>query len=239
VTTYVLVHGGGHGGWCYQAVARLLRANGHDVFAPSLTGLGDREHLFRCGVDLDCHIQDVVKLMHFEDLQDVILVGHSYGGMVITGAADRGTDRVGHLVYLDAATPDDGQSLYDMAGPYMDAARADSRVIDGVELCLFPSEQTVQFYGVIDPDKIAWMMARLTPHPWRCFEQPLRLTNKVGLAKIPQSHISTTFFLGERDLDHLRHVSDGRVWDLDTGHDMMITEPEWVADKLLSVATVR
>jgi pimeloyl-ACP methyl ester carboxylesterase len=118
VAIYVLVHGGGHGGWCYQPVARLLRAKGHDVYAPSLTGLGEREHLFRCGVDLDCHIEDIVKLMHFEDLRGVILVGHSYGGMVITGAADRGTDRVGHLVYLDAATPDDGQSLYDMAGPY-------------------------------------------------------------------------------------------------------------------------
>jgi len=85
--TYVLVHGGGHGGWCYQPVARLLRAKGHQVYAPSLTGLGEREHLFRAGVDLDCHITDIVKLLHFEDLRDVILVGHSYGGMVITGAA--------------------------------------------------------------------------------------------------------------------------------------------------------
>jgi pimeloyl-ACP methyl ester carboxylesterase len=80
----------------------LLRAEGHDVYAPSLTGLGEREHLFRCGVDLDCHIKYIVKLLHFEDLHRVILVGHSYGGMVITGAADRANDRVGHLVYLDA-----------------------------------------------------------------------------------------------------------------------------------------
>ena len=87
MTTYVLVHGGGHGGWCYQPVARLLRAHGHEVYAPSLTGLGERAHLFRCDVDLDCHITDIVNLLHFEDLRDVILVGHSYGGMVITGAA--------------------------------------------------------------------------------------------------------------------------------------------------------
>jgi pimeloyl-ACP methyl ester carboxylesterase len=109
MATYVLVHGGGHGGWCYQAVARLLRSEGHEVYAPSLTGLGERAHLFRSDVDLDCHISDIVNLLRSEDLHDVILVGHSYGGMVITGAADRAADRVGHLVYLDAATPANGQ----------------------------------------------------------------------------------------------------------------------------------
>src|SRR4030095_346687 len=95
--TYVLVHGGGHGGWCYQPVARILRSKGHEGYAPSLTGLGDREHLLSPAVDLDVHITDIVKLLEFEDLRDVIVVGHSYGGMVITGIADRATDRVGHI----------------------------------------------------------------------------------------------------------------------------------------------
>jgi len=233
-----LVHGGGHGGWCYQPVARLLRAQGHDVYAPSLTGLGEREHLFGCNVDLDCHIQDIAKLLHFEDLRDVILVGHSYGGMVITGAADRAPDRVGHLVYLDAATPANGQSLAEIAGPYM-AAAADSRIVDGVELCPFPSDDTLPFYGVYDPERLEWMRARLTPHPWKCFDQPLRLTNEDKLWNSPQTHISTTFFLDSRDVEHLRQVSDGRVWDLDTGHDMMITEPDWVAEKLMVVANLQ
>jgi pimeloyl-ACP methyl ester carboxylesterase len=138
MATYVLVHGGGHGGWCYQAVARLLRSEGHEVYAPSLTGLGERAHLFRCDVDLDCHIADIVNLLHSEDLHDVVLVGHSYGGMVITGAGDRAADRVGHLVYLDAATPANGQSLVDVAPEMMAAARADSRIVDGVEMCLYP-----------------------------------------------------------------------------------------------------
>ena len=114
--TYVLVHGGGHGGWCYQPVARIIRSKGHEVYAPRLTGLGDREHLLSPAVDLDMHITDIVKLLEFEDLRDVILVGHSYGGMVITGIADRATDRVGHIVFLDAATPKNGQSLVDVAG---------------------------------------------------------------------------------------------------------------------------
>ena len=106
MATYVLVHGGGHGGWCYQRVARLLRAEGHVVYTPTLTGLGERSApADRAEVDLHRHVEDVAAVLHFEDLRDVILVGHSYGGMVITGAADRAADRVGKLVYLDAATP--------------------------------------------------------------------------------------------------------------------------------------
>jgi pimeloyl-ACP methyl ester carboxylesterase len=236
VATYVLVHGGGHGGWCYQPVARLLRSQGHEVYAPSLTGLGERAHLFRCGVDLDCHITDIVNLLHFEDLRAVILVGHSYGGMVITGVADRATDRVGHLVYLDAATPANGQSLVDVAAAMMAGARADSRIVDGVEMCLYPTDDTLGHYGVCDPDQLEWMKARLTPHPWKCFEQPLRLTNENALARVPQSHICSAFFMRFRDVAGLRQKANGRVWDLDTGHDIMITEPGWVANKLMLLA---
>jgi pimeloyl-ACP methyl ester carboxylesterase len=145
VATYVLVHGGGHGGWCYQPVARLLRSHGHEVYAPSLTGLGEREHLFRGGVDLDCHITDIVNLLHFEELRDAILVGHSYGGMVITGAADRAIDRVRHLVYLDAATPVNGQTLAAVAPAMTATARANGRIVDGVEMCLYPTDEILPY----------------------------------------------------------------------------------------------
>lgn len=236
MATYVLVHGGGHGGWCYQPVARLLRSHGHEVYAPSLTGLGERAHLFRSGVDLDCHITDIVNLLHFEDLRDVILVGHSYGGMVITGAADRAIDRVGHLVYLDAATPANGQTLADQAPAMMAAAGAESRMVDGVEMCLYPTDDTLRYYGVRDSELREWMRARLTPHPWKCFEQPLTPTNEAALARIPQSHLCTTLYMRWRDVDGLRQKANGRFWDLDSGHDMMITEPGWVADKLMLVA---
>nr|MDT0665962.1 alpha/beta hydrolase [Micromonospora sp. DSM 115978] len=175
--TYVLVHGGGHGGWCYQRVARLLRAAGHEVYTPTLTGLGDRSHLLRPEIDLDLHIRDVVALLRFEDLDDVILVGHSYGGMVITGVADRAAERIGRLVYLDAANPVNGQSLLDVAGPMIAATRPLGKVVDGVELVLLPFEGAGQFYGVTDPADLAWMDERLTGHPWKCFEQPLALTN--------------------------------------------------------------
>src|SRR6266403_787790 len=108
--TYVLVHGGGHGGWCYQRVARILRSRGHEVYTPTMTGLGERAHLLSPAIDLNTQITDVVKALEFEDLRNVILVGHSYGGMIITGVADRATDRVGHIVYLDAAK-DDAKSV--------------------------------------------------------------------------------------------------------------------------------
>ena len=236
MANFVLVHGGAHGGWCFQPLARVLRESGHEVYAPTLTGLGERAHLFRAGVDLDCHVNDIVAMLHYEDLREAILVGHSYGGMVITGAADRAPDRVAHRVYLDAKEPRDGQSLVDVSGPFMAAARRDSRIVDGVEMCLFPSDESLPFYGVVDPHAVAWMRERLTPHPWRCFEQPLKLTNPAALQAIPQSHISTTAFMPLRNVDRLREKADGRVWDIDTGHDLMITEPRKVADLLERVA---
>lgn len=236
MATYVLVHGGGHGGWCYQPVARILRSRGQEVYTPTLTGLGEREHLLSPDVDLDLHITDVVKVLQFEDLRDVILVGHSYGGMVITGVADRSTGRIGHMVYLDAANPENGQSLVDVAGPLMEAARADGRVVDGIELVLFPGRDPMNFYGVKDPGQIDWMKPRLTPHPWRCFEQKLHLTNEAAMRRIPETHIVCTETLPFRDTESLRARSEGRLWDVDTGHDLMISEPEAVAELLLRLA---
>src|SRR5918996_4023353 len=152
MATYVLVHGGGHGGWCYGKVAPILRAAGHDVYTPTMTGVGERSHLVGSDVDLDLHIRDITAVLHYEDLRDVILVGHSYGGMVITGVADRAADRIGRLVYLDAANPVNGQSLVDVAGPIIEAVRPAGRVVDGVELVLFPSAEDGRLYGVNDHD---------------------------------------------------------------------------------------
>jgi hypothetical protein len=156
--------------------------------------------------------------------------------MVITGVADRAADRVGHLVFLDAATPQNGQSLVDIAGPLMTAARAEGRMVDGMELVLYPGTDPMHFFGVKDPSLIEWMKPKLTPHPWKCFEQKLRLTNEPALRKIPQSHIVCTATLPGRDRAQLEAASDGRFWDIDTGHDLMITEPDVVAKMLLRLA---
>jgi len=238
LSTYVLVHGGGHGGWCYQPVAKLMRAQGHDVYTPSMTGLAEREHLLSPAIDLDCHITDIVKLLEFEDLRNVILAGHSYGGMVITGVADRATDRIGHIVFLDAANPLNGQSLVDLAGAFILLAREKARIVDGVELVLYPGEDPLNFYGVTDPQQIAWMKPKLTPHPWKCFEQKLVLNNEAAMRQIPQTHIICTAHLPGHDLERLKTLSAGRVWDIDTGHDLMITEPDTVATMLLRLASL-
>jgi pimeloyl-ACP methyl ester carboxylesterase len=238
MATYVLVHGGGHGGWCYQRVARILRAAGHEVYAPTLTGLGERAHLLDERVDLHRHIEDVVAVLHFEDLRDVVLVGHSYGGMVITGIADRAAERIGRLVFLDAANPVNGQSLVDVSGPIIEAVRPMGEVVDGIELVLLPAPDAGLLYGVTDPDDLAWMAERLTGHPWTCFEQRLELTDEAALWAIPQYHIVCTSTLATRDralLDRAR--AEGRLWDIDTGHDLMITEPEKTAEALLQVLT--
>jgi pimeloyl-ACP methyl ester carboxylesterase len=238
MATYVLVHGGGHGGWCYQRVAKILRGAGHDVYTPTMTGLGERSHLLRPDIDLDLHIRDIASVLRYDDLRNVILVGHSYGGMVITGVADRAADRIGRLVYLDAANPTNGQSLVDVAGPVIEAVRPDGRVVDGIELVLLPSPEAGLLYGVTDPNDLAWMAERLTGHPWKCFEQKLELTNEAALWAIPQYHIVCTSTLATRDPDLLaRARAEDRLWDIDTGHDLMITEPEAVADLLERVAS--
>lgn len=237
MATYVLVHGGGHGGWCFTKVKARLERAGHEVFAPSLTGLAERSHLLSPTIDLDTHIEDVVQLLFYWDLEDVILVGHSYGGMVITGVADRATDRIGRLVYLDAANPVGGQSLVDVAGPIIEAVRPAGEVVDGVELVLLPAPGAAAFYGVTDPGDTAWMEARLTGHPWRCFEQALELHNEEGLWALPRYHIVCESTLATRDRGLIEEAAAaGRLWSIDTGHDLMITEPDFVFEALVAVA---
>lgn len=236
MATYVLVHGGGHGGWCYQFVAKILRTHGHEVYTPTLTGLGERQHLLSSDIDLNMQITDVVNVLEFEGLKNVILAGHSYGGMIITGVADRIPERVGHLMYLDASYPKNGESLAERAGKYMNAAREASRIVDGVELVLFPGTDPLGFYGVRDPEMIEWMKTKLTPHPWKCFDQKLVLNNEVRLKQIPCSFINCSFRATEDMRSEQQAVSEGRYWEIDTGHDLMLSEPQQTADILLELA---
>ena len=236
MANFVLVHGGGHGGWCYQLVARRLQAKGHVVYAPSLPGMGEHTHLLHPDIDLDCHIDDVAALLHSEDLSRAILVGHSYGGMVITGVANRAPERTSHRVYLDAAYPADGESLHEHAFESIDAARQGMYVENGVELVMKPDPIYAGFFGIHDPELAAWTNARLTPQPWKCFAQRLVLRNEAAMRAIPESHLICTPTIPGRDMAKLTANSQGRVWDIDTGHDLMITEPDWVAERLMDIA---
>ena len=235
--TFVLVHGGGHGGWCWARVARRLRTAGCEVHTPTLTGLGERAHLLSPEVGLKTHIEDVVNLLVYEDLRDVVLVGHSYGGMVITGVADRAIKRVAQLVYFDAAIPQDGESLVDTSSGLRKFAAATMQVVDGVPLVLWPGPVTRALYGVTDPADLAWMEPRLTPHPLRTFEEPLRLAEPAAVARLPRTIINCTSTLKVRDKATLdRYFAGDRVWELDAAHDLMITEPEASAEMLLRLA---
>nr|WP_086492861.1 alpha/beta hydrolase [Novosphingobium panipatense] len=235
MATFVLVHGGGHGGWCYKPVAQLLRGMGHEVHAPSLSGLADRAHLLSSAIDLETHIDDVAGLLEFEDLTEVVLVGHSYGGMVITGAADRKPGRVGHRVYLDAAYPRDGESLYEHAYEQIHMARQGLQEVDGVSVVMAPMPGFAAFFGVTDPQLGAWTDTRLTVQPWKCFEQKIVLQNESAMRAIPESHLICTSTIPGRDMALLQSRSQGRVWDIDTGHDLMLTEPAWVAERLHAI----
>ncbi|WP_285021029.1 alpha/beta hydrolase [Novosphingobium sp. fls2-241-R2A-195] len=236
MSTFVRVHGGGHGGWGYKPVAQRLRALGHDVYAPSLSGLADRAHLLSATIDLDTHIADIAGLLDFEDLTDAILVGHIYGDMVITGAADRKPERVGHRVYLDAAYPRDGESLCEHAYEAIHGARQGLNEIDGVRVVMAAMPGMAAFFGVTDSVLGPWIDARLTVQPWRCFEQNLVLTREAAMRAIPESHIVCTSTISGRDMKLLTERSHGRIWDIETGHDLMLTEPDWVADRLDAIA---
>jgi pimeloyl-ACP methyl ester carboxylesterase len=237
MSIFVLVHGGGHGGWCWQRLAPLLRAAGHEVYTPTLTGLGERSHLMRPDTDLDTHIADVVGVLNYEGLAGTILVGHSYGGMVITGVADRALERVAQLVYLDAAMPRNGESLRDLAPLHMDFAHRDARFDHGVELVLWPTPESGRIYGVTDPHWLEWMAGKLTPHPWKSFIQPLRLAHEAEVLRIPRTNIHCSASLRNRQPETAdRAYQADRVWEIDTGHDLMITEPRAVADMLLRLA---
>lgn len=235
--TFVLIHGGGHGGWCYNKLSPLLRAQGHLVYSPSLTGCGDRKHLVSPDVDLDMHITDVVNLLEYEDLTDVVLVGHSYGGMVITGVADRAAERISKLVYLDAAHPRDGESLRVLAAQNIEPTYAGVQTVNGVELVMWPFPGMAGFFGVTDPADAAWTDAHLTPHPWKCFDQPLRLANGDRAHQVRRANINCTQSLrASEGAARARQIEGERNYEIDTGHDLMITEPRAVADMLLEIA---
>lgn len=233
---YVLVHGGWAGGWCWRKCVPPLRDAGHRVFTPTLTGLGERAHLLSPEIDLNTHVADILGVLEYEDLHRVILVGHSYGGMVISAVADRVPERLQHLVYLDAFLPEDGQSLRDLLDPeawamYESQTRATGR---GWRTPPPPLAR----YGVSDADDVAWMSARVGDQPFRTFLDPVRL-EKAAAAAIPKTYISCTREQRPPFAAAAARVRDAPGWrsrEIATGHDAMVTAPERVVELLLELA---
>ncbi len=235
MTTFVQVHGTGPDGWFWQRVARRLRAAGSDVYTPSLTGVGDRRHLRDCHANLATHITDVANLLFYEDISDVVLVGHSYAGMVITGVASVVPERLELLVYLDAYVPDEGESEVDLWTPEMRAAMEADRG-DGMRPPPPPS-----LVGIDDPLLADWYLARVTPHPFATFTQPVPSGNARSEA-IPRANISCTAgrltSLYERFAEKARQ-SGWAVRTITTGHEAELIAPEEVARLLLELADSR
>jgi pimeloyl-ACP methyl ester carboxylesterase len=223
--TFVLVHGAWHGGWCWRRVSALLRRGGHEVYAPSLSGLGERKHLADRSIDLETHIQDVAQLIEMEDLREVVLVGHSYGGMVVTGAADRVHGRVARLVYLDAFVPKDGERLIDHVVPERAA-----RMREEGERTGFVSPPPMALWGHTKQENLQFIGPREVRHPYGTMTQRIKLSGKTD--PIPKTFVyCSSPATGTFDAFAAKYRKDPawRFHELKTGHDAMILMPEEVA----------
>lgn len=235
MATYVLVHGAWHGGWCWARVARRLRAAGHEVFTPTLTGLGERAHLAGPDIALDTHITDVLAHVEAEELDDFILVGHSYGGMVVTGVADRLAGSIPALVYLDAYVPEDGQSMFSLQPPERaeESRRLASEGGDGWRI----PPRTPEYFGVRDPADADWMRRRCVDQPIATFGQPVSLTGAVETIPrrvyiLAQGHPNSRFgVFAER----LRDQPGWEVHTVACGHEVMLEMPAELSEILLAL----
>ncbi|WP_030903804.1 alpha/beta hydrolase [Streptomyces sp. NRRL F-5126] len=241
MSTFLLVHGAWHSGRCWDRVVPLLEAAGHRVFAPSLTGYGDKAHLLGPEVGLETHVDDVAGLITRHRLDDVVLVGHSYAGLVISSAANRVPDRVGHLVHLDAMVPVDGESAADVQPATLHMIEQAERSGEGWRVPPMP-ERPAPFglFGVTDPADVAWLRTMLSDGTVRCLQQPVRLDNPAVNA-IPRTHIhnvgATPPGVVRRPVPPVQpNGTPAQVWELPTGHDCMITMPAELGELLLKLA---
>lgn len=230
--TFVLVHGAWHGGWCYSRVAEMLRADGHRVFTPTLTGLGERSHLANFyPINCSTHIHDIINLIRWEQLDDVILCGHSYGGMVIGGVADAIADRIAALVYIDARIPQDGRSALDGFEP-----KQVVEFLQGVdqEGFMIPP-MSAEAFNVNLADR-AMVDALCTPQPLATCVERIELTGRyMSIAK--KTFVVATNWRGFLAGEYAR-VKEDKMWttfEVNCGHDVMLDAPERLADILLSV----
>ncbi len=236
MATFILVHGSNGGGWVWKRLAPLLRATGHAVYAPTLTGLSDRSHLIDCDIKLSTHIADIASLLFYEDLSQVLLVGNSYGGMVITGVAALAPERIKQLIYLDAYIPSDGQCEFDLLPPHIRAEREAEAATHGG----FVKPPPPATFGVTDTRLAEWIMARSTLQPVSTYAEPAPAGSAMSAA-IPRLFIhctgnpASTPHLFERFADQAR-AAGWPVHELPAGHLAMLTAPQELAALLLAIA---
>lgn len=227
--TYVLVHGAWAGGWVWNAkgVANALRAMGHTVTTPTLTGLGERRDMAGVNYDLETHVQDIVDHIEMEDLKNIHLLGWSYGGVVVTGVLARVQERVRSMIYLDAFAPDDGQALIDYAEP---AVRP---MLEGAKTANKPVPPPLGITGVIDPVLTAYVESRLTPQAWQTFFQPVKALK--ARPTIPHTYIRCTGFENpsfDAFLEKFKKDPLFTTYVLKTSHLAMLTDPKGTIELL-------
>lgn len=224
--TFVLAHGAWSGAWAWKKMHPLMSARGHRLLTPSYTGLGERAHLANPNIDLDTHISDIVNVLVYEDLHNVVLVGHSYGGMVSTGVADRARDRISRVIYIDAFVPDDGQSVFDLTEQNVEQWRASA--LDGWRLPPLP----------LPPDTpsedLPWIAVRRMHQPIKTFEQALRLTK--GPLTVPRRYVLCTKSETFRPYFNKAKAAGWPVYELASSHNPHITVPKQLADLLDRIA---
>jgi len=232
--TFVLVHGAWHGGWCWRRVADLLEQRGHRVFTPTLTGLGECSHLMSADINLDTHIADVVNVLKWEDLKDVVLVAHSYGGWPVSGAIEQTLDRIASVVYLDAFVPEDGQKSLDTASDFSRKAFLDAIAKGEVSRAAPPA---TTFHVISERDQ-AWVDGKTTPQPIGVSLQPIKLTaareqvqkkTYIRAPKYPQPFFDSYYQAKRNDPSWL-------TYEVSCGHDVMVDMPERLMEILLEVA---
>lgn len=230
----VLLAGAWHGGWCWERVAPSLRAAGHDVYTPTLTGVSDRAHLINPSTGLDTHIADVTRLIEFYGLHDVVLLGHSYAGQVVTGVADVMPDRIGHRIYLDAFVGDDGDAAIDLLPESVAGHYRESVASTGFGWLIPP--RSLEVLGVTQSEDLEWLTPRLTPHPWKTYTDRLELS---GAAKtVAASYIECTDWMRVFRPYAAKAAAAGFVTrEIPTGHEAMVTEPEALAEMLIELAS--
>ena len=237
--TFVLVHGAWQGGWAWGRLTPHLVADGHRVATPTLTGAGDRAHLLTPDVSLATHIEDVRAVLVDGDLRDVILVGHSYAGMVISGVADRCGDRISALAYLDAFFPVDGESAFD-AFPATTKDLLIALAEEAGDGWRLPTgDFLLDIWGLHDPADRAWVLAQLTDFSLHCFQTPASLTEPAGTGP-DRLYVSATSpdYPGGSTFAPIATKAERagcRVVGMDTGHDMMIEQPKELAQLLLDL----
>ena len=221
---FVLVHGAWHGGWCWRDVVTLLRHKGHLVSAPTMTGLGERSHLLSNGIDLDTHITDITNHLIWNELRNVVLVGHSYGGAVVLGVADRLPERITELILLDAAFIGDGETCLDELAEDVAAERVRQAHASSGGLTLPVPPATA--FGLTDPAQQDWVSSKLTPHPLKTYTTALRLRGPVG-NNLKACYIACTAPRYPLMVPILKRVQTmgWPVHELTTGHDAMISAP--------------